>query len=298
MSFVKPTPDYEAFCRDVETTARIAGTPADMTLVREILQVYWDHCSAGWLSFRTTNKPDRELSVRYIDFTIPHDPFAMALEHGYLTQNGHPVYKLMTDMAAQYPMLGYGVDVGADYGIEKIWPFVRKPVPVDDLNSVPSMPASLRSYSDYFKKYNLKWTSLYAIDYRHKSMNIYFMFPEPRLSTDQVAHMISDLGFAVPSQEELEVNTRVGALYYTFTWDSPRCERVSYAVPHAPASQFPMHWDPIFARMMRETPTLLNEKCGCIMTAYTPDHGHYLKIEMDYSGQVYSMLEPIAALPH
>jgi hypothetical protein len=296
MQFVKPTPDYEVFCQDVAKAAALIEVPCNMEMVRSIFATYWEYCHSGWLSFRTTTKPNRELSVRYIDVNIPHDPYAIAVEHGYLMPQGHPVEQLIYDLRDNFPTLGYGVDLSASYGMEKIWPLVQTAVRVEDLYDLPSMPRSLQATDAYFKKYDLKWTSLYAIDYRHKSMNIYFMFPERgHFSPATTGEMIRDLGFEVPDQAELEVNSQVGALYYTFTWDSPVCTRISYAVPHQPASGFPMEWDEKFARLMQQCPTMLHEIRGSAQTAYSAK-GNYRKIEVDYTGMEYSMVAGIEAL--
>ncbi len=296
MEFVKPTPDYETFMQDVKKTAALIEAPCNMDMIRDIFGTYWPYCEAGWLSFRTTTKPNRELSVRYIDCTTPHDPYKIAVEHGYLKPTGHPIEQLIYDLRDHFPPLGYGVDAAASYGIEKIWPLVQSAVKIEDLYTLPSMPPSMRNCDAYFKKYDLKWTSLYAIDYRNKSMNIYFMFPERgHFSPETTGEMISDLGFTPPDLDELKVNSQVGALYYTFDWDAPTCTRISFAVPHQPASNFPMHWDAKIARLMREAPTMLHEIRGSAQTAYTAK-GNYRKVEIDYTGMEFSMVAGIEAL--
>ncbi|MBN1563450.1 MAG: hypothetical protein JXA10_06415 [Anaerolineae bacterium] len=282
--------DIQELYRHIEIVAEMAEVPVDQEQVKRILNVYQAQFEQGAVSFRTTTKPvgKRELSVRYIDVENDHDPYAMALDNGLLTEEGHPIERLLADAREQYPMMCYGVDVGASHGIEKIWPLFDAALPVEDLFKLPSMPESVRAYTDHFAKFDLELFTLFAIDYHNKSMNVYFPIKYPgQYPPERCAEMISDLGFQVPDDEELAVNAHTGIIYYTFTWESPQCERFSFGVPHVPvpSEQFPMHWHPVFERLCNEMPVLAPERKASVQTAYLPDSSKdYRKIEIDYTG--------------
>lgn len=280
--------DLERLSRDIATTAALCDVPYKEDVIRTILEVYEDYFLSAAVSFRTTNRPagKRDLSIRYVDVQNPQgDPYDRALKHGFLTQEGHPIENLIPDAKTAYPILGYGIDLGASHGFEKIWPLFSEAIPIEKAYDLPAMPDSVRNYADYFAKYDLNLFSLFAVDYWHKTMNIYFPIKDPTpYPPERIAAMIADLGFQVPSQEELELNAQTGIIYYTFSWDSPHCERLSYGVPHMLERDFPTHLDPLFARLYQEAPTLTDEPRCAFMTAYGPNNSDYLKIEIDYTG--------------
>jgi hypothetical protein len=285
---IKQKLDIQELYQNIEIVADLVDVPVDRDQVRRILDVYREQFQWGAVSFRTTTKPvgKRELSVRYIDIEHDHDPYAMALEHGLLAKEDHPIDRFLDDARTHYPMMAHGVDIGVSHGIEKIWPLFNAALPVDDLFKLPSMPAAVKHYTDHFAKYDLKLFTLFAIDYYNKSMNIYFPIKYPgQYPPERCADMISDLGFTVPSPEELAINATTGIIYYTFTWESLKCERLSFGVPHVPVDQFPSHLHPVFERMCSKMPLVAPERKASIQTAYLPDsRKDYLKIEVDYTG--------------
>lgn len=279
--------DLDQLYHDISTTAGLVDVPVDEPVVRQILDVYQDHFRQGSVAFRTTTHPPgkRELSVRYIDLEQDHDPYTMAVQHGLLAETGHPIERLFADVVAHYPILGYGIDMGVSHGMEKIWPLFSKSLTIDDLFKLPSMPPSVRNYVDHFARFDLNTHTLFAIDYEHKTMNIYFPVKQPgQYPAERIAAMIEDLGLEVPGDEELAINTQTGIIYHTFDWESDHCRRLSFGVPHVPEHDFPTTLHPVFERMF-DAPVVASERRGSIQTAYTRNGtGDYLKIEIDYTG--------------
>ncbi|HEX2905346.1 MAG TPA: aromatic prenyltransferase [Phototrophicaceae bacterium] len=289
-----PRLDLQRLYQDTEKYAAITEVPFNGTVVRQFLDAYQELYATSAIALRTTTKAPgkRELSLRYINHGHPHDPYQIALERGFLREAGHPIENLVTEVQERIPLLGFGVDVGVSHGLEKIWPLFSVGVPLAKLYELPSMPAAIATYDAYFKKYGLEAVTLLALDYMNKSVNLYFPInKEPGSCTiDIAAGIIGDLGFKVPPPEELELNTRGGILYHTFTWDSPRCERVSFGVAHAPMHEFPVHLHPLFQRLYDEAPVVSQEARASLGTAYLPNHSDYLKFEMDYTGTMLNML--------
>jgi hypothetical protein len=289
---MRPRIDFQKFYDEIEYVAELAETPCNRDVFQPILEVYKQQFDGGVASFRTTTKPvgKRELDVRYIDVMQPHDPYQMALDHGFLTEIGHPMESLMREIQQRLPVLGYGVDASVSRGFTKIWTLFRETVPVADLLALPSVPPAVKDYEDLFAARHLRRISLVAMDFIARNFNIYFMFRNPETNpSDQASSLINSLKFNLPSDEEQALFSRCGDLHFTFTWDSPVCERLSFVVLHAPEPQFPKHLDPLFPRLFAGFPTLRDQRYGSIQSAYSQLHGDYLKVEMDYTGMGMAM---------
>ncbi len=288
----RPTINFQKFYDEVEQVAALAETPCNRSVFQPVIEVYKEQFNGGVASFRTTTQATgkRELDVRYIDVMQPHDPYQMALDHGFLTEGGHPVESLMREIQERCPVLGYGVDISASRGFTKIWTLFRETVPVADMMALPSLPPAARKYVDLYAKYNLKRYSLVAIDFLSRQFNMYFMSRNPENNPSALpGNLIKELGFHVPSAEEQTLFSKWGDLHFTFNWTSPTATRLSFVVLHCPESQFPKHMNPIFPRLFAGFPTLRDQKYGSIQSGYSLTHGNYLKIEMDYTGMGMAM---------
>jgi hypothetical protein len=96
--------------------------------------------------------------------------------------------------------------------------------------------------------------------------------------------VLSDVGLTVPSEEELGLVSRTLWFYYTFRWDSPAVQRVSFTV-YPPAEGYPFQWDPLCKPFVEQVPVRSERK----MYIYSPTYGragNYLKIEADYQGRL------------
>ena len=186
-------------------------------------------------------------------------------------------------------MLGYGIDFSVKHGFEKVWPFFSEALPTEEALSLTSMPYSVRNYRDHFARFGLDRFSLMAVDYWNKTANIYFMIKDASLyPPERIAAMIQDLGFKVPSQEELEINAKTVCIYHTFSWESDQVERLCFVLA-GPADQIPTHIDPLFTRFVNETPIQAEHHQFTYNTTYAR-RGDYLKIEADYTGTIANAL--------
>ncbi len=296
---LRPTVDLDQFYQDILRTSEIVGVPCNEAAISPILEAYGPRFQDSEVALRTTNRPveKRDLSVRYVNVTLPEDnPYAIAVERGFLTPDNHPVHRLYADVRAHFSMIGSGVDSVVSHGMEKIWPFFRGVSP-EDIYKLPSIPESVQKYDDYFKKYGLNSAWLFAIDYWHKTMNIYFNLlpPGPGMPHDRetIVNMITDLGFRLPSDAEIEANRRNVMIYLTFSWDSPKCLRASFVIPHGTPEQFPAHLDPFLADILEKVPTLSDPTIVGMQTAYTLDGSNYLKAEFDYTGTMVNALKGV-----
>ncbi|NLX09245.1 MAG: hypothetical protein GXY36_06280 [Chloroflexi bacterium] len=286
-ALTRPQIDFEQFYNEIEYVAEIAETPCDRSVFEPVIRAYREQFAGGNASFRTTTKPvgKRELDVRYMNVTQPHDPYQMALDNGFLVEDGHPVESLMREIQQYCPIAGYGVDTSVTRGFTKIWSMFSEGVPAAELLSLPSLPPAVHQYADFFANYGLKHFGLVAIDFLSRHFNMYVMFRDPDTNPpDFAANLISDLGFNLPSPEEQAIFSRCGDIHFTFTWDAPTCQRLSFVVLHAPEDEFPKHTHPIFPRLFSGFPTLRDQRYGSFQSSYSLRHGDYLKVEMDYTG--------------
>ncbi len=78
---------------DIVKTTSIVEVSCDEKSTWKLLNAYEDFFSNSAVALRTTNKPpdERDLSVRYVELEKKHDPFDIALEHGFITKEGHPI---------------------------------------------------------------------------------------------------------------------------------------------------------------------------------------------------------------
>lgn len=284
--------NFQELYSAIEKIAEAAEVPCSRDVFVPVMEVYKNQFEQGVVSFRTTTKPvgKRELDVRYVDVSAPHDPFQMALDHGFLKATGHPAESLMRELQQQCPVAGFGVDTSVIRGFTKIWTMFRETVPVADLLSLPSLPPAARNYTGLLEKYNLKRFSLAAIDFINHSFNMYVLFRDPNKNPSDLApNLIRELGFNLPSEEEQLLFSKCADLHFTFNWDSSECERLSFVVFHAPVAKFPKHLHPMFPRMLTSYPTLLDQHYASIQSAYSKKHGDFLKIEMDYTGIIMSL---------
>ncbi len=285
--------NFQQLYSGIETTAKLAETPCNRDVFQPVIEVYKDQYTRGVVSLRTTSKPvgKRELDVRYIDTTDqPHDPYQMALDHDLFTEAGHPAESLMREIQQNCPIAGYGVDTSVSKGFTKIWTLFSETLPVDDMLALPSLPPAIKNYTDFFAKHGQKRISLVAIDFVSHVFNVYFMFRTPETNPpDLAANLIKDLEFNLPSEEEQTLFSHCGDVHFSFTWDEPTCERLSFVVLHTPEDQFPKHLHPMFPRLFAEFPTLRDQRYASIQSSYSKVRGDYLKIEMDYSGMGFAM---------
>jgi hypothetical protein len=284
--------DLDQMYDDIVKAAEIAEVPYDKDAIWSVLNAYGDFFSGSAISFVTSTRPapQRGLSVRYVELGMPHDAYAIGLEQGLITRQEHSFDALLPEIQSKYTVLGYGVDLSAAHGLAKIWVFLRDLPPVEDLCATLAVPDSVKNHLDYYAQYGLKHVSLFAFDFRSRTINIYFMVKRPGLfPPDKVAGMIGDLGFAVPTPEVLEHCSRAVTIYYTFRWDSPQIERACFGTITPDPSLIPTHWHPLLERYVAQVPCL-SERRVFIYSITPARSGDYIKIENDYTGSMTELM--------
>jgi hypothetical protein len=267
----------------IATTARHVGAEYDEPVLMRALDVFREPFEAGCSAYRTTTRENRRINTRYFNLTVPHNPFVMAVENGLLEANGHPgmeiipytVDNLMTGETA-----GWGVDIGSSYGLEKIWTFLGNSVPLQEILRIPGLPDGIEANLDYFEKHHLDPVHVVGVDFRAKSVNVYYVAWEiGGLTPERVAHLLSDLGFDVPDEEMLSHCAQAIPVYYTFNWESPDIQRVCFA-GFAPDPSLVPRWHPVMETFVAEAQTIANERMFYYNPTFVRDGDGYSKIEI------------------
>ena len=285
---------------DILKTSKVAEvdvTPQQEEIVSSFVDAYGDIFKDGAVAFRTTTKPQekRNLSVRYLAFDKPHDPYQIALEKGFFVENGHPVEGVLRELQSRFPSLGYGADFSVKNGFEKIWIlFPSGPLSNKEVCTFSSLPKSVKEHADYFAKYDLNLSAMCSMDYQHSSFNLYFeRRVEDWLNPDKVIGLIKDLGFEMPPQNILDINLEALVLYYTFTWESSQVERLCFGMAAANPDGVPAYLHPVIEKVVAEAPILFNERRFTYGTTCTRNQD-YMKIEADYVGKISATLRELA----
>ena len=281
-------------------TADIAGVPYNEDLVRDVLDAYCDFYCGSAVTFVTNTRPngERTLSIRYVDFGMPHDPYAIARANGFIVPKGDPIDGFLEEIRSQFPLLGYGVDLEVNRGLTKIWVFLQTPQPVEQSFALPSLPDSIRDHKNYFDRHQLHYMSLFALDYYHQTTNIYFMIRQPgHATTGKIEKMVGELGLEIPERPLLDYCKYAVTIYPTFNWQSPHAERLCMGMAAGGAQNVPCHLHPLLETYTQNVPILSPERL--FIYSVTPGRkGHYIKIENDYTGtMIKMMMEGTQAVP-
>lgn len=292
-------PEQKQLFEDFRTTAQALEVPFNEPAVAAVFdtynQVLISDTPRSLFMYRLTTKAERNVSLRYIDYEVPHDALALALESGLIIPEGHPVEDLIPQLQEKGDVFGFGVDLTALRGIEKIWPFCR-PITIDEVLEIPAVPEAARDLRDFYTKYDLRWITVLAADFLNKSMNIYFPVNVPgRYSPEELVELVTDLGFVRPSDEDLQAITNCLAIYITFDWESMDPLRICFTTNVMdPDGVKDMH--PMFEPLMTEAPVKTEAKMFNLAPTYGKDFAYY-KLESDYNGLLLPILAPLLQIP-
>ncbi len=286
------TRTLEVLFRDIEAAAQICEVEPLEDQYVPVMRTYEPFFTGAAVAMRTTSHPagKRDLDIRYVDTVQGYDPYPVAVEKGFLTPDGHPIYDLLPALNEAISFCGYGIDVSVTHGMRKIWPFMKARTTIEEVCRIPALPDSVRNAMDYYKKYDLSTVSLLALDYLSRTVNLYCFTGGRELFTPQkVAGQIADAGFLVPPEDEVLTNATAASIYLTFNWDSPDIVRLSYVLP-VPLEHVPLKLPEHLTRFIAEAPTYADERRYIYNTAYA--HGEvYTKMELDYTATMGEMLQ-------
>ena len=279
--------DLDQMVEDFAKICEFTGVKFNESATWKAFNAYKEFFSGAPVSIRTTTKPveKRDVALRYVEFFMPHnpDPYTKAINEGLIEKDGHPIHEMIKEAMDTFQMMGYGVDVDANTGFSKIWPFIV-PGSIEPIFSMKFAPKSMKKYRNYFTKHGLTAFSLFAFDFLHKTTNIYFMLKRPPKATyENCVALVEDLGFEAASKEAMERCTKAAHLNYTFSWDSEKMERICFGMTCDSPEDVPVHFHPLMKEFIEKTP-LQSDSCKFIWGLTFSNKGFYYKIENDYNG--------------
>jgi hypothetical protein len=265
----------------IEESARLLEIPCSRDKVMPILSAYGGDLAEGIIAFRvaTSARQAGELDCR---FTIPKgvDPYELAVSNGFTSRTDHPVADLLSDIGGCCPVDSYGIDFGIVGGFKKIWLVL----PRDDLQAlskladIPSMPRCLGESADFFDRHRLgNTTGLIGIDYRYRTVNIYLP-PNQAFEPETIRSMIREVDQADPSEKMLKIGQLAFGVYVTLNWDSPKLERICFAVGTSDPTALPVPLDPVIERYVRHIQSSNADHRFVYAVASSPD-GEYYKLQ-------------------
>lgn len=276
----------EELMGDVRAAAVQLGVPV-ADVIWDIMRVYEHNFLNDPVSFRITTKPEAEMNLRYQTLN-PQDTYRIAVENGFLTPNGHPVYDVMPEFYAMRPDAGYCLDLGVSHGYEKNWAFFAPPLPTATVLNMASLPPAMKNHLPLYQRYEMDWVSVFGVDYLNNSANIYFMGGSFPNSPELARQFILDLGFDEPPAEDAEFNGSGLVLYVTYTWDADVALRVNYT-HFGPQETIPAHFPQAIHDFAATVPLRTDERNFAYSPTYVHNGPMYHKIEADYRNWIGKM---------
>ena len=281
-----PEDAVESLYSVVEESARLLEVPCSREKVLPVLDVYGDGLAQAVVAFRmgTGARHAGDLDCR---FTVAPgvDPYELAVSHGLTARTDHPVGRLLSDIRDHCPVDGYGIDFGVVGGFKKIWLVLPRGdlQGIPKLAGIPSMPRALGESIDFFARHGLGDTAgLLGIDYRNRTVNVYFGEQPPGcFEPEAIRAMLREVEQAEPSDQMLRLGQKAFGIYVTLSWDSPKLERICFAVATADPTELPVRIDPKVERFVRHVRNSQDNPKFVYAVASQPD-GEYYKLQSYY----------------
>lgn len=259
----------------------------------KVLNAYKDFYTGSTVSIRTNTKPKekRDISVRYLEFIVSTnpDPYNIAMNEGLIEKNGHSIHKMANEILSTFDILGWGVDLDVRKGLSKIWPFIV-PGPFDPVYSMSTIPDSIKNHKDYFTRHGLNVFSLFGLDFLNNTTNVYFMIKDPSKARKEIYEsLLKELDFEIAPPDVMEKCCEAVTIYYTFSWDTDRVERICFGIDCPDEGQIPVHFHPLMKKFVENIPKITNIHKFIYSITFDRD-GLFFKVENDYTESMGELL--------
>ena len=285
--------DLKELVDQILKIGELTEVSSDEKSIWKVLNAYRDFYIGSTVTIRTTTKPkeERDISVRYLEHMIPHnpDPYTTAINEGLIEKNGHPIHKMIPEILSTFDILGWGVDLDVRKGLSKIWPFIV-PGPFEPTYSMSTIPTSIKKHRNYFEKHGLNVFSVFGLDFQNNTTNVYFMIKDPSKARQEIYEsLLKELNFEIGPPEVMKKCCEALTIYYTFSWDSDRVERICFGIGCPQEEQVPLHFHPLIKKYVENIPVITNiHKFICSITF--DREGLFFKIENDYTESMIDLL--------
>jgi hypothetical protein len=280
---------------DVEESARLLDVTCSRDKIWPVLAAYEDVLPQALIAFRvaTNKRHEGEFDCR---FTVPThvDPYVRARSAGLITETGHPVELLLSDIEQRCPVDLYGVDFGVVGGFRKIWVYFPESEyqSLSKLCGIPSMPRSLAGNASFFADRGLDdRVDVIGIDHHSRTVNLYFTeFPAELREPQALLTMHRDIGIPDPSEQMLRFCEKAFGFYATLNWDTAKIERIAFSVKTQDPLSLPARLGPKIERFVRSVPYGADDP-KMVYAAMTKSGEEYYKLQSYYRFRPRSRLD-------
>ncbi|MFI5780332.1 aromatic prenyltransferase [Nocardia sp. NPDC051570] len=282
---------------DLQQYARLAEVPYDSLIVDRVLDVLAEEWASSAIAVRTTTQPlpERDVNVRLTNAGDPAALLSRLRDAGLVTFTGHPMEQLLSEVSAAVPAVA-AVDVAIGTGIQKVWLIFPELVSVDRMLAFGGMPEAARGHEAHLARYGGEF-AIMAVDFVSHTMNLYSRILAPgELTAADITAILADLDFVAPTEEELSLLGNTFNVYRTFSWTSPRMQRICFPY-RCDAATFPRHLDPLLDRFVTGAPFPAPGPHGFVFYAAYGQTDRYYKVQAEYAIAPNSLL-PGGTTPH
>ncbi|WP_216905587.1 aromatic prenyltransferase [Nocardia noduli] len=273
----------DRFQRDLKEFARSVEVRYDASVLEPILDALGDRVADTWPAVRTTTHPvpQRAVNVRLNNFAFAAQPARILREAGLLSFTGHPIERVLAEVSATLPVL-WGVDIGVAAGVQKIWMLFPETIGIRQLLRFPAIPEAIHGHAEHLTHYGDR-VAILGLDFLSHTMNVYSQVLAPgTLTGDDIRAALAELDLVSATEDELRVLGQSFNIYRTFSWDSPRIQRVCFPV-RCSRENFPTHLHPVLERFVDGAPYAgAGAQRFNFYAAYGADDRYY-KVQADYT---------------
>ncbi|MFD0426445.1 aromatic prenyltransferase [Streptomyces parvus] len=280
------------FLTDLRATAAALGAPYSEAVTNTVLDAYDPAFREGAVLWRTTDRPGAGLDYRFYA-RRPLDTVRIARRAGFIA-GGDPLAELVQEWSGLYGGAPeQSCDFDAALGQTKTWVYLAGTRPLDDVLGVPGVPAALRRLAPLFHRLGLDHVRHVAVDYRHRSVNLYFRARGP-VDPEQCRRFTALAGAEPPGERlfgEMAAFLSRGAYTFSVTLSAATgaVERVAFYALKLPENQFPSLGCQL-RTFFATAPSYDPEDMNAVAWSFGPRGATYVKAERSHSGDLISLI--------
>ncbi|MFC8725771.1 aromatic prenyltransferase [Streptomyces bacillaris] len=280
------------FLVDLRTTATALGAPYSEAVTNRVLDAYASAFDEGAVLWRTTDRPGAGLDYRFYA-RRPLDTMTIARRAGFIAGDD-PLAALVQAWSGLYGGAPeQSCDFDAALGQTKTWVYLAGTRPLDDVLGVPGVPDALRRLAPLFHGLGLDHVRHVAVDYRHRSVNLYFRARGP-VDPEQCRRFTALAGAEPPGERlfgEMAAFLSRGAYTFSVTLSSTTgaVERVAFYALKLPDGQFPLLSGQLLTFFDVE-PSYDPEDMNAVAWSFGAGGATYVKAERSHCGDLVALI--------
>ncbi|GEM_PF-1566929 len=274
----------EDFLKDLKVIADKCGAEVREDKLFPVLDCYREAVEHDVIYIKTTTKEvsPREFFVRPGHAEKWLDLAAMAKAYGLIDLYDHPAYQAYASICHTIPISGSMIDVSTQGDIQKFYAYFTHDLqPISALRPCQGLPDSLFKNAALLESLGFGRFGIFGVDFEKNSLNLYFYTELTEFNREKIVAIFAALGFALPAEDMLEQMVDAALVYFTFTHTNDRIERVCFTRIYEDDMTGALALAPSFKEYIEASP-IQAAKRNLLLGFTFNQHGHYLKVELDY----------------